>query len=430
MIGVKMSNLNNLESMEKFKTKKTEEQPKDIYELRFGLASPEKILGWSYGEVKKSETINYRTSKAEKDGLFCSKIFGPQKDYECHCGKYKKKRYEGVICDKCGVEVTTSKVRRIRMGHIELVIPVAHTWYINSLPSRIGTLLGVKMKDLERVLYYEAYIVIDPGEDSYYDTEQTNKVLKYDILNDEQYNELEKRFTIRGFKAQMGGEAVKYLLEDLDLVEIRSDLQDKISSTKSESKKKELIKRLKVVEAFIHSNNRPEYMMLTYLPVLPPDLRPLVPLENGKHASADINELYKRVLHRNQRLKKLLAIEAPEIVVRNEKRMLQEAVDSLFDNGRRSNTAKGQNKRPLKSLSETIKGKQGRFRQNLLGKRVDFSGRSVIVVGPHLKLDQCGLPKTMALELFKPHLIAKLLEDKEKVPTVKAAQKLITQKIR
>ena len=238
-----MSNLNNLESMEKFKTKKTEEQPKNIYELRFGLASPEKILGLSYGEVKKSETINYRTSKAEKDGLFCSKIFGPQKDYECHCGKYKKKRYEGVICDKCGVEVTTSKVRRIRMGHIELVIPVAHTWYINSLPSRIGTLLGVKMKDLERVLYYEAYIVIEPGEDSYYDTEQTNKVLKYDILNDEQYNELEKRFAIHGFKAQMGGEAVKYLLENLDLVDLKEELQDKISSTKSESKKKELIKR-------------------------------------------------------------------------------------------------------------------------------------------------------------------------------------------
>ena len=436
-----MSNLNNLESMEKFKTKKTEEQPKNIYELRFGLASPEKILSWSYGEVKRSETINYRTSKAEKDGLFCSKIFGPQKDYECYCGKYKKKRYEGVICDKCGVEVTTSKVRRIRMGHIELVIPVAHTWYINSLPSRIGTLLGVKMKDLERVLYYEAYIVIEPGEDSYYDTEKTNKVLKYDILNDEQYNELEKRFAIHDFKAQMGGEAVKYLLENLDLVDLKEELQDKISSTKSESKKKELIKRLKVVEAFIHSKNKPEYMMLTYLPVLPPDLRPLVPLENGKHASADINELYKRVLHRNQRLKKLLAMEAPEIAVRNEKRMLQEAVDSLFDNGRRSNTAKGQNKRPLKSLSETIKGKQGRFRQNLLGKRVDFSGRTVIVVGPHLKLDQCGLPKTMALELFKPHLIAKLQEKSKKknkdknannkdddAITVKAAQKMIAQK--
>jgi DNA-directed RNA polymerase beta' subunit len=411
--------------METIKSK--EKQPMDIKELQFSLASPEKILSWSFGEVKKPETINYRTLKPERDGLFCSKIFGPTKDYECLCGKYKKMRYKGVICEKCGVEVTDSKVRRTRMGHIELVTPVAHTWYVSSLPSRIGTLLGVKMKDLERVLYYEAYIVINPGDDSFYDTEQSHRVKKYDILNEEQYRELQKRFSMVGFKAEMGGEAVQYLLENLDLVDILHQLKEDMASTKSEAKRKTIVKRLKVVEAFIHSDNRPEWMMLKNLPVLPPELRPLVALDGSKFATSDVNDLYRRVINRNDRLKRLILNDAPDIIVRNEKRMLQEAVDALFDNARRTNAVKGPNKRPLKSLSEIIKGKQGRFRQNLLGKRVDFSGRSVIVVGPNLQMDQCGLPKTMALELFKPHLIAKL-QDKGYATTVKVAKRLISQK--
>jgi DNA-directed RNA polymerase beta' subunit len=407
--------------------KPSERQPMDIKELQFSLASPEKILSWSFGEVKKPETINYRTLKPERDGLFCSKIFGPIKDYECLCGKYKKMRYKGLVCEKCGVEVTDSKVRRSRMGHIELVTPVAHTWYVSSLPSRIGTLLGVKMKDLERVLYYEAYVVIKAGEDTFYDTEQNHRVNKYDILNEEQYRELQKRFSVNGFVAEMGGEAVKKLLESIDLVEIYEQLKNEMSSTKSEAKQKTIVKRLKVVEAFLQSNNRPEWMMLTILPVLPPELRPLVALEGSKFATSDVNDLYRRVINRNDRLKRLILNDAPDIIVRNEKRMLQEAVDALFDNARRSNAVKGANKRPLKSLSEIIKGKQGRFRQNLLGKRVDFSGRSVIVVGPNLRMDQCGLPKTMALELFKPHLISKL-QDNGHASTVKNAKKLISQK--
>ena len=407
--------------------KPKEKQPIDIKELQFRLASPERILSWSFGEVKKPETINYRTLKPERDGLFCSKIFGPTKDFECVCGKYKKMRYKGVICEKCGVEVTDSKVRRTRMGHIELVTPVAHTWYVSSLPSRIGTLLGVKMKDLERVLYYEAYIVLKVGENTFYDTEQTAKVNRYDILNEEQYQELEKRFSLNGFVAEMGGEAVKTLLENIDLVDVYEELQEAMGSTKSEAKRKTIVKRLKVVEAFLNSDNRPEWMMLTQLPVLPPELRPLVALDGSKFATSDVNDLYRRVINRNDRLKRLILNDAPDIIVRNEKRMLQEAVDALFDNARRTNAVKGPNKRPLKSLSEIIKGKQGRFRQNLLGKRVDFSGRSVIVVGPKLKLDQCGLPKTMAIELFKPHLIAKL-QDKGYAPTVKIAKRMISQK--
>jgi DNA-directed RNA polymerase beta' subunit len=399
----------------------------DIKELQFSLSSPEQILDWSYGEVKKPETINYRTLKPERDGLFCSKIFGPTKDYECLCGKYKKMRYKGVVCEKCGVEVTESKVRRDRMGHIELVTPVAHTWYVSSLPSRIGTLLGVKMKDLERVLYYEAYVVIVGGEDTFYDTEQTNRVNKYDILNEEQYRELYKRFSVNGFRAEMGGEAIKELLESIDLVELHDELKSEMASTKSEAKRKTIVKRLKVVEAFIQSDNRPEWMMLKILPVLPPDLRPLVALDGSKFATSDVNDLYRRVINRNDRLKRLILNDAPDIIVRNEKRMLQEAVDSLFDNARRANAVKGANKRPLKSLSEIIKGKQGRFRQNLLGKRVDFSGRSVIVVGPDLQMDQCGLPKNMALELFKPHLIAKL-QEKGYASTVKLAKRLIAKK--
>jgi len=401
----------------------SEERPKDIEALKLGIASPQKVLSWSYGEVKKPETINYRTLKPERDGLFCAKIFGPIRDYECLCGKYKKMRYKGVVCEKCGVEVTSSKVRRSRMGHIELVAPVAHIWFVSSLPSRIGTLLNIKMKDLERVLYYEAYIVKNPGGATY-DSAGENPVKKYDVLNEEQYQQLHSYFAHSGFDARMGGEIVKELLEELDLVEMMNQLKEEIKNTKAVAKKKTIVKRLKVIEAFLDSGNRPEWMMLTHLPVLPPDLRPLVALDGGKFAVSDVNDLYRRVINRNQRLKRLVDLNAPEIIVRNEKRMLQEAVDALFDNGRRGNSVKGANKRPLKSLSEIIKGKQGRFRQNLLGKRVDFSGRSVIVVGPNLKMDECGLPKKMALELFKPHLMAKL-QDKGYASTLKTAKKMI-----
>ncbi len=401
-------------------------RPTDIKQLQFRLASPEKVLSWSNGEVKKPETINYRTLKPERDGLFCAKIFGPVRDYECLCGKYKKMRYKGVVCEKCGVEVTSTKVRRTRMGHIELVTPVAHIWYVSSLPSRIGTLLGIKMKDLERVLYYEAYIVESGGE-AYYDAEAKTPVLQYDVLNEEQYRTLIQRFGELGFKARMGGEVIRDLLDSIDLVDLFTNLKEALTQTKSEAKKKTINKRLRVIESFLNSGNNPAWMMLTILPVLPPDLRPLVSLDGGKFAVSDVNDLYRRVINRNQRLKRLVELEAPEIIVRNEKRMLQESVDALFDNGRRANAVKGANKRPLKSLSEIIKGKQGRFRQNLLGKRVDFSGRSVIVVGPSLAMDECGLPKKMALELFKPHLIAKL-EEKGYATTVKAAKKMIEEK--
>ncbi len=402
------------------------ERPKDFSAFQLRLASPEKIRSWSYGEVKKPETINYRTLKPERDGLFCAKIFGPVRDYECLCGKYKKMRYKGIKCEKCGVEVSSSRVRRDRMGHIELVAPVAHIWFVSSLPSRIGTLLGIKMKDLERILYYEAYVVMNPGN-AYYDNENTKKVLKYDVLNEEQYQHLVDRYSDSGFEAGMGGEAIRDLLADLDLVEVLYSLKEEISKTNSEAKKKTIIKRLKVVEAFLNSGNKPEWMMITTLPVLPPDLRPLVALDGGKFAVSDVNDLYRRVINRNSRLKRLMELDAPEIIIRNEKRMLQEAVDALFDNGRRGNAVKGANKRPLKSLSEIIKGKQGRFRQNLLGKRVDFSGRSVIVAGPKLRMDQCGLPKMMALELFKPHLLAKL-EEKGYATTVKQAKRMIEDK--
>jgi DNA-directed RNA polymerase subunit beta' len=405
---------------------KDEERPYDFSAFQLGLPSPEQILEWSNGEVKKPETINYRTLKPERDGLFCAKIFGPVRDYECICGKYKKMRYKGVVCEKCGVEVTTAKVRRARMGHIDLVTPVAHTWFVNSLPSRIATLLGVKVKDLERVLYYEAYIVKEIG-DAFYDKEQTQKVEKYDILNEEQYRVIYDYYGDTGFEAEMGGEVVQQLLGELDLVGILDTLKAEMSNTKSKAKIKTIVKRLKVVEAFINSGNRPEWMMLTKLPVLPPDLRPLVALDGGKFAVSDVNDLYRRVINRNTRLKRLVELDAPEIIIRNEKRMLQEAVDTLLDNGRNANAVKGANKRPLKSLSEIIKGKQGRFRQNLLGKRVDFSGRSIIVVGPNLRMDQCGIPKKMALELFKPHLMAKL-EEKGYATTLKSAKKLIEAK--
>ncbi len=405
---------------------KEERRPRDFEAFQLRLASPERIKSWSHGEVKKPETINYRTLKPERDGLFCAKIFGPIRDYECLCGKYKKMRYKGIKCEKCGVEVTSSKVRRSRMGHIELVTPVAHIWYVNSLPSRIGTLLGIKMKDLERVLYYEAYIVESVG-DAFYDTENSKKVEIFDVLNEEQYISLASRFEESGFRARMGGEVIRDLLANIDLVELLNTLKDEISATNSEAKKKTIVKRLKVVESFLNSGNRPEWMMITNLPVLPPDLRPLVSLDGGKFAVSDVNDLYRRVINRNARLKRLMELDAPEIIIRNEKRMLQESVDALFDNGRRANAVKGANKRPLKSLSEIIKGKQGRFRQNLLGKRVDFSGRSVIVVGPKLRMDQCGLPKRMALELFKPHLLARL-EEKGYATTVKQAKKMIEDK--
>ncbi len=392
-------------------------RPKDFTALQMMIASPEKIMSWSYGEVKKPETINYRTLKPERDGLFCAKIFGPVRDYECICGKYKKMRYQGITCEKCGVEVTSSKVRRQRMGHIALCTPVAHIWFVNSLPSRIGTILGIKMKDLERVLYYEAYIVCEAG---------SAPVKRYDILTEEEYRQLESLYQYDGFTAEMGASAVKKLLSELDLAEMFHTLKEEIKNTNSEAKKKTLVKTLKVVEAFLNSDNRPEWMILDYVPILPPDLRPLVALDGGKFASSDLNDLYRRVINRNTRLKRLIELDAPQIIIRNEKRMLQEAVDALFDNGRRANAVKGANKRPLKSLSEIIKGKQGRFRQNLLGKRVDFSGRSVIVVGPDLRMDQCGLPKKMALELFKPHLLAKL-EEKGYATTLKAAKRMIEQ---
>ncbi|MGE4455592.1 MAG: DNA-directed RNA polymerase subunit beta' [Arcobacteraceae bacterium] len=415
--------MSNIETILKPIEIKELERPQDFAAFQLRLASPEKILSWSCGEVKKPETINYRTLKPERDGLFCAKIFGPIKDYECLCGKYKKMRYKGVVCEKCGVEVTSAKVRRHRMGHIDLVTPVAHIWMVSSLPSRIGTLLGVKLKDLERVLYYEAYIVDEPG-DAYYDNEKTKKVEKYDILNEEQFRTINEHFEHTGFNAQMGGQIVRDLLGDMDLMAILNNLKEEMATTKSDAKRKTIVKRLKVVENFLNSGNRPEWMMLTALPVLPPDLRPLVALDGGKFAVSDVNDLYRRVINRNNRLKRLTELDAPEIIIRNEKRMLQEAVDALFDNGKTANAVKGANKRPLKSLSEIIKGKQGRFRQNLLGKRVDFSGRSVIVVGPSLNMDQCGIPKKMALELFKPHLMAKL-EEKGYATTLKSAKRLI-----
>ncbi len=418
-----MSDNSNLERIEI----KEDARVHDFDAFAIRLASPEQIKAWSHGEVKKPETINYRTLKPERDGLFCAKIFGPVRDYECICGKYKKMRYKGWKCEKCGVEITSSKVRRTRMGHIELVTPVAHIWYVNSLPSRIGTLLNIKMKDLERVLYYEAYIVENAGE-AFYDNENSKKVEKYDVLNEEQYQSLKERFSQTGFVAKMGGQVIRDMLAELDLVEILSTLKQEMENTNSEAKKKTIVKRLKVVESFLNSGNKPEWMMITNLPVLPADLRPLVSLEGGKFAVSDVNDLYRRVINRNSRLKRLMELDAPEIIIRNEKRMLQEAVDALFDNGRRANAVKGANKRPLKSLSEIIKGKQGRFRQNLLGKRVDFSGRSVIVVGPNLRMDQCGLPKTMALELFKPHLIARL-QEKGYATTVKQAKKMIENRI-
>ncbi len=386
----------------------------DFDAIRIGLASPDMIRSWSFGEVKKPETINYRTFKPERDGLFCAKIFGPNKDYECLCGKYKRLKHRGVVCEKCGVEVTLAKVRRERMGHIELASPVAHIWFLRSLPSRIGMLLDVALRDIERVLYFEAYVVIDPG---------LTPLQRGQFMTDEQYLDAIEEYGDE-FDARMGAEAVRELLNSLDLLKIAAELREELAASTSESKNKRISKRLKLVESFVESRNKPEWMVLTVLPVLPPDLRPLVPLDGGRFATSDLNDLYRRVINRNNRLKRLLELNAPDIIVRNEKRMLQEAVDSLLDNGRRGRAITGTNKRPLKSLADMIKGKQGRFRQNLLGKRVDYSGRSVIVVGPTLRLHQCGLPKKMALELFKPFIFSKL-QLQGLATTIKAAKKMV-----
>lgn len=390
----------------------------DFDHIRVGLASPDMVRSWSYGEVKKPETINYRTFKPERDGLFCAKVFGPVKDFECLCGKYKRLKHRGVVCEKCGVEVTQTKVRRERMGHIELACPIAHIWFLKSLPSRIGLLLDMTLRDIERVLYFEGLVIIDPG---------MTTLEKGQLLTDEAYLEAIEEFG-DDFNAKMGAEAVYELLRQVDLNHEAQELRDEIESTKSETKFKRLSKRLKLVEAFIDSGNRPEWMVMTVLPVLPPDLRPLVPLDGGRFATSDLNDLYRRVINRNNRLKRLLELNAPDIIVRNEKRMLQESVDALLDNGRRGRAITGTNKRPLKSLSDMIKGKQGRFRQNLLGKRVDYSGRSVIVVGPTLKLHQCGLPKKMALELFKPFIFSKL-QLRGLATTIKAAKKLVEREV-
>jgi DNA-directed RNA polymerase subunit beta' len=388
-------------------------RPSDFSAIRIQLASPEVIESWSHGEVTKPETINYRTFKPEREGLFCERIFGPVKDFECSCGKYKRVRFRGIVCDRCGVEVTNSRVRRERMGHIKLAVPVSHIWYFKSLPTRIGYLLDLTVRQLERVLYYEAYIMIDPGNTSYKEK---------DIIGEEEYRELVEAG--KEFDARMGAEAARELLRKIDVEEVSIDLRARVKVETSAQRKKDILKRLRVVEAFRQSNNKPEWMIFDFIPVIPPDLRPLVPLEGGRFATSDLNDLYRRVINRNNRLKKLIDIKAPEVILRNEKRMLQESVDALFDNGRRTHSVRGDSKRPLKSLSDLLKGKQGRFRQNLLGKRVDYSGRSVIVVGPELKLHQCGLPKNMALELFKPFIIMKL-EEKGYVQTVKSAKRLV-----
>ena len=390
-------------------------KPETFDQIQIGIASPDKIRSWSFGEIKKPETINYRTFKPERDGLFCARIFGPIKDYECLCGKYKRMKYKGIVCEKCGVEVTVSKVRRERMGHIELAAPVAHIWFLKSLPSRIGLLLDMQLKQLERVLYFEAYIVTEPG---------LTPLEKFQLMTEDELLEAQDEYGEDAFSAGIGAEAVRKMLEDLDLEGEKTQLLEELATTKSELKPKKIIKRLKVVESFLESGNRPEWMILEVVPVIPPELRPLVPLDGGRFATSDLNDLYRRVINRNNRLKRLMELRAPDIIVRNEKRMLQEAVDALFDNGRRGRTITGANKRPLKSLSDMLKGKQGRFRQNLLGKRVDYSGRSVIVTGPELKLHQCGLPKKMALELFKPFIYARL-DAKGLSMTLKQAKKWV-----
>ncbi|MFB0920067.1 MAG: DNA-directed RNA polymerase subunit beta', partial [Oscillospiraceae bacterium] len=359
--------------------------------IQIGIASPEMIKSWSFGEVKKPETINYRTLKPERDGLFCEKIFGPTKDWECHCGKYKKIRYKGKVCDRCGVEVTKSKVRRERMGHIELATPVSHIWYFKGIPSRMGLLLDLTPRILEKVLYFASYIVTDPG---------MTPLQKNQILTEKEYRDMREKYE-NDFDAGMGAEAIKKLLADINCEKLSEELRAELKDATGQKKAK-IVKRLEVVEAFLHSGNDPQWMIIDILPVIPPELRPMVQLDGGRFATSDLNDLYRRVINRNNRLKRLIQLNAPDIIVRNEKRMLQEAVDALIDNGRRGRAVTGANSRALKSLSDMLKGKQGRFRQNLLGKRVDYSGRSVIVVGPELKLYQCGVPKEMAIELFRP----------------------------
>src|ERR671913_35993 len=390
-------------------------KPETFDQIQIGIASPERIRSWSFGEIKKPETINYRTFKPERDGLFCARIFGPIKDYECLCGKYKRMKFRGIICEKCGVEVTLAKVRRERMGHIELASPVAHIWFMKSLPSRVGLMVDMSLKELEKVLYFESYVVLEPG---------LTDLKLHQLLTEDQYQSKMDEFGEDAFSVGIGAEAVKQMLTGIDAgkeaVRLRADLKE----TTSEAKRKKLVKRLKLIEAFAESGARPDWMILGVVPVIPPELRPLVPLDGGRFATSDLNDLYRRVINRNNRLKRLIELRAPDIIVRNEKRMLQEAVDALFDNGRRGRTITGANKRPLKSLSDMLKGKQGRFRQNLLGKRVDYSGRSVIVVGPELKLHQCGLPKPMALELFKPFIMRKL-EERGIASSIKAAKKYV-----
>ncbi len=382
--------------------------------IGINLASPEKILEWSRGEVKKPETINYRTLKPERDGLFCEKIFGPTKDWECHCGKYKKIRYKGIVCDRCGVEVTKSKVRRERLGHIKLAAPVSHIWYFRGIPSRMGLMLDMSPRALEKVLYFASYIVIDPKD--------TNLTFKQ-ILSEREYRDAVDSFGKKAFVAKMGAEAIKMILQSIDIDKMAAELREEFRSSTGQ-KRVRIIKRLEVVEAFKKSGNKPEWMILDVIPVLPPELRPMVQLDGGRFATSDLNDLYRRVINRNSRLLKLLSLSAPEIIVRNEKRMLQEAVDALIDNGRRGRAVTGPGNRALKSLSDMLKGKQGRFRQNLLGKRVDYSGRSVIVVGPELKIHQCGLPKEMALELFKPFVMKRVVKD-GLAHNIKTAKKLV-----
>ena len=384
-------------------------------QIRVSIASPERIRSWSYGEIRKPETINYRTFKPERDGLFCARIFGPVKDYECLCGKYRRMKFRGIICEKCGVEVTLQKVRRERMAHIELASPVAHIWFLKSLPSRISLLLDMTLKDIERILYFENYVVIEPG---------LTPLKLHQLLTEEEYIEAKEEHGPDSFTAAIGAEALQTILAAIDLTESRETLKVDLKATNSEAKRKKYVKRLKLIEAFTASGARPEWMILEVIPVIPPELRPLVPLDGGRFATSDLNDLYRRVVNRNNRLKRLIELRAPDIIVRNEKRMLQEAVDALFDNGRRSRPLAGASKRPLKSLSDMLKGKQGRFRQNLLGKRVDYSGRSVIVVGPELLLHQCGLPKKMALELFKPFIYSKL-ELYGMAATIKAAKRMV-----
>jgi DNA-directed RNA polymerase subunit beta' len=381
--------------------------------MRIGLASPEQIRAWSSGEVKKPETINYRTLKPERDGLFCERIFGPTKDWECHCGKYKRVRYKGIVCDRCGVEVTRSKVRRERMGHIELAAPVSHIWYFKGIPSRMGLILDMSPRALEKVLYFVSYVVIDPGD---------TPLLKKQLLTEAEYREYRDKYG-NSFRAAMGAEAIKELLQEIDLDQLAAELRQELKES-SGQRKIRAIRRLEVVEAFRASGNRPEWMILDVIPVIPPELRPMVQLDGGRFATSDLNDLYRRVINRNNRLKRLLDLGAPDIIVRNEKRMLQEAVDALIDNGRRGRPVTGPGNRPLKSLSDMLKGKQGRFRQNLLGKRVDYSGRSVIVVGPELKIHQCGLPKEMALELFKPFVMKRLV-DKGLAHNIKSAKRMV-----